>query len=395
MNSEYNRLQSFYACRDTLEDLVFTGSPAEFAQKGLYYDSSSIAVRCAFCRFVFFLFNPTTISDAAAVKHFYEKPGYVHIEKNPRCPHMRVIADDRYKNEPLYLHVFHRLVQDDCRLEVVRLRSFHWIPTVRLDRPADRERVARDGLYYSPRDRAILCAFCRFRATEFCRRPELLLEFRGGGRYATHLINKHHSGTCPFLKESQDRIARECENVSVAETDDLCTPKHPEMEGIGKRYKTFLDEFLRPRQKNFKVRISDLAQCGFYFGHHGDGDLATCYWCDLTLGSWKPEDVPRFEHFQKSNRCRVALLMVDSSEMVALTSSSETESADPPEKMSQEKKEDENILTTKCVVCLEKIRNVLFMNCRHIVCCEKCSLRIHDLCPVCREPVSDKIKVFL
>lgn len=387
MNSEYKRLQSFHGSRVALKKLGFTGSPAEFAENGLYYCCEESSIRCAFCTFEFSLGNNNNNS----VRELFLKPGRVHIKNRPLCGHMTMVAAD----EPLHLHVLHGLVQDDPRLEVVRLRSFRWMPTVKLDHNRDRESVARVGLYYSPRDRAVLCAFCDFRVSEFCRKPELLLKLCGRGRFAAFLIDGHSS--CPFVQKPADEsrrswIIRKFENVAIDETDDLCVPKHPEMETVGKRYGTFCYN----EWPHKKPPSSDLAQCGFYF--RGMLDLVTCYWCDITLGSWQPEDVPRFEHFQKSPRCRVALLMVDSEETVALA----RKGLEDPEKYkyaAPEKKiikEEEEQNTLKCILCCENFRNTLFINCKHFVCCENCSLQINDdACPVCRQPVTEKIKVFL
>ena len=50
--------------------------------------------------------------------------------------------------------------------------------------------------------------------------------------------------------------------------------------------------------------------------------------------------------------------------------------------------------STNCVICMEEARTILFMPCRHLCACKKCSLKIDDRCPICRNIIQDKQKVF-
>lgn len=382
MNSELKRLTSFHVSFNVLCHYQFTGSPAEFAEKGLYYDSA-VGIRCAFCSFYF------SLSNSPDSELFFDKPGYVHVRQNPQCPHMRGISERiPHHNLPLYRHSVHKMVEYDFRLELVRLQSFYRIPSTfgsRFDQTRVRERAARKGLYYDCQ--AIRCAFCSFE------------RFEVGDWVESH-------APCPFSEGKnfrdrlESRIMIEYENVPIAETDALCYPKTPEMENIWNRYETFYEWLHEPR-----IRRKDLAEAGFYFRRVRD--FVTCYWCDVTLGYWQPDDVPRFEHFRKNPRCRVALLALVSNEKIWLARKGlELESEKRMLSRAEfEKLNGENVILKReaeknedlmsCVVCFERFRNVLFLKCKHFVCCEKCSLRINDMCPLCRKPISEKIKVFL
>ena len=49
----------------------------------------------------------------------------------------------------------------------------------------------------------------------------------------------------------------------------------------------------------------------------------------------------------------------------------------------------------KCVVCLERVREIVFKPCSHMVICERCLYNLKELkCPMCRKPVDDIILVF-
>jgi len=48
-----------------------------------------------------------------------------------------------------------------------------------------------------------------------------------------------------------------------------------------------------------------------------------------------------------------------------------------------------------CVICQIETKTVLLMPCRHLCVCKDCSLRHEmDKCPLCRQPVRDKIDVY-
>lgn len=50
--------------------------------------------------------------------------------------------------------------------------------------------------------------------------------------------------------------------------------------------------------------------------------------------------------------------------------------------------------SSTCIVCLQEKREILFLDCRHIVSCENCSTRLNT-CPICRCPISQKLIIYL
>jgi len=48
-----------------------------------------------------------------------------------------------------------------------------------------------------------------------------------------------------------------------------------------------------------------------------------------------------------------------------------------------------------CVVCLDNSPSIAMVPCGHRCCCVDCSPQIGNLCPMCRQNVTQKIKVFL
>ena len=51
---------------------------------------------------------------------------------------------------------------------------------------------------------------------------------------------------------------------------------------------------------------------------------------------------------------------------------------------------------TQCVVCRENDRSILFLPCKHCICCEHCSNNLfNNKCPTCRTEIVDKQHIFL
>lgn len=46
-----------------------------------------------------------------------------------------------------------------------------------------------------------------------------------------------------------------------------------------------------------------------------------------------------------------------------------------------------------CVVCLDKVHEVLFQPCNHLKCCKGCAKEL-DRCPFCREVISNRVNIF-
>jgi CBL proto-oncogene N-terminus, EF hand-like domain/Zinc finger, C3HC4 type (RING finger)/SH2 domain len=47
----------------------------------------------------------------------------------------------------------------------------------------------------------------------------------------------------------------------------------------------------------------------------------------------------------------------------------------------------------RCVVCMDAMRDTVFLNCRHMVCCKVCAPRV-STCPMCRQRITEVLEVF-
>jgi hypothetical protein len=56
----------------------------------------------------------------------------------------------------------------------------------------------------------------------------------------------------------------------------------------------------------------------------------------------------------------------------------------------------EQSTTGACAICMEESSTILFVPCRHLAICSTCEPKYESKeCPICRESVKDRIKVFL
>ncbi|XP_060069768.1 E3 ubiquitin-protein ligase LRSAM1-like [Ylistrum balloti] len=51
-------------------------------------------------------------------------------------------------------------------------------------------------------------------------------------------------------------------------------------------------------------------------------------------------------------------------------------------------------VNSECVVCMDQPTDVIFLNCGHVCTCKDCSVKVQD-CPLCREPIIQRIKLMI
>ena len=59
-----------------------------------------------------------------------------------------------------------------------------------------------------------------------------------------------------------------------------------------------------------------------------------------------------------------------------------------------EKKNKENDNNMKCIICLTENKCFLFIPCKHLACCEKCSKKVKN-CPICRSKIDYSFKIYV
>ncbi|GFS54966.1 e3 ubiquitin-protein ligase IAP-3 [Trichonephila clavipes] len=138
-----------------------------------------------------------------------------------------------------------------------------------------------------------------------------------------------------------------------------------------------------------------LAKCGFYYT--GGLDVVTCYCCNGSLGNWKTSDDPLTEHEKFFPHCEYMHLIrmkLNNKAKCLLKNQILQETCKTlkvQEVAASRNTRAEN--TIICKICMNDEMNVIFQPCSHFISCHICAEKIFD-CPLCRNPVIHKMKVF-
>uniref|UniRef100_A0A336LXC9 CSON007018 protein n=1 Tax=Culicoides sonorensis TaxID=179676 RepID=A0A336LXC9_CULSO len=120
-----------------------------------------------------------------------------------------------------------------------------------------------------------------------------------------------------------------------------------------------------------------LAQIGFYF--IGPTDLVKCYFCNVEIGMWQPEDNPVEEHLRWSPNCPLLHGRETISKCGGVAMEEPKTAAVSDSKM--------------CKICYECEYNTAFFPCGHIIACAKCASSVTK-CPYCRQPFTKVMRVY-
>jgi baculoviral IAP repeat-containing protein 7/8 len=147
------------------------------------------------------------------------------------------------------------------------------------------------------------------------------------------------------------------------------------------------------------VSAIDLAVAGFMYT--GEGDRVICVYCRGILHSWQPGDVPAMEHSIYYPDCPsidedyIPFDLPPPFDIPPPLAHVVPNSATLDEGFQEEAISVEPIPESLlCRVCVTHERDTVLLPCFHLVLCVDCRSRLAS-CPVCRQPITGSIKVFL
>jgi hypothetical protein len=146
------------------------------------------------------------------------------------------------------------------------------------------------------------------------------------------------------------------------------------------RRKTFLGF-----EEKFNIPISEFVEAGFYL----QSSELICYYCGLTLENYASGiTYPSEVHAICNGTCPYLLALFDKTFILKVR---QKYIKWCPEKVQME--EDSQQAKGKCIVCLDKIANILYMPCRHLATCGSCKTML-EKCPVCRAICLSFIRIY-
>lgn len=120
----------------------------------------------------------------------------------------------------------------------------------------------------------------------------------------------------------------------------------------------------------------DLAEAGFFYTDASD--CVTCFSCGVNLNNWQPFDNVYIQHSIFSPKCKYINFKKGHKFVKSHTKLEQNQELD----------------AYKCSVCLDQMKNTLFLPCSHITTCKQCARQL-VYCPICRSLIREEKDVFL
>lgn len=175
------------------------------------------------------------------------------------------------------------------------------------------------------------------------------------------ILFKHYT----FHKKTKKFVKK-----TYIEDDIVQSANFPEYGTKSSRLNTFTDWPIE-----YFLKSEDLAECGFFYT--GKSDNVTCFSCGGGLNTWQPSDDINLVHALFFPNCKY-LNYQKGCEYV----------------QTHQKKIRENHDSYKCNICLDKLKNILFLPCAHVTSCQSCARQMVN-CPICRCLILEEKEVFL
>lgn len=334
----------------------------------------------------------------------------------------------------------------DLRHEINRYDTFkNWLPSS----VALTERLAAAGFYFAGQGDTVECFDCHVQLNNWQEGDDPMADHRKFSPQC-RFVRKLPCGNVPLVVNPRPRSVTEMSSLQEVEYFPhlLHRAKHPEYCNYRKRLATF-DTWPSTKTQT----PTELAEAGFY--HVGREDHVLCFYCGVALRNWEDNDIPWEAHAKWMPECFYVLsikghdyvLSVNSPEGIDVTeqtlelgAASHLSSNDPipfvvsegydednvdnirrasrvlqlreeflmaeakeqigknrevlKDKNNQEEREEELVEDTlQCKICFVQKRNILFLTCGHVVCCNSCSKMVNNVCPLCRKRIMGMVQI--
>lgn len=199
-------------------------------------------------------------------------------------------------------------------------------------------KLAKAGFIYGGEDDIVLCPFCQVEGFRWLEDDNPLEDHLQWNPY------------CQFFDIDDSRFIRRRRGSMYF---DKAT--------FDSRLETFKDWPISMSQKP-----NDLAKAGYFYT--GRGDIIKCFHCGTLLRNLLPTDNVMQLHKSLFENCEFLQMYSDGDE-----------------------EEKENSL---CKICMTNELSILFLPCKHLVCCKNCSVTLNHCC-ICRRVITGYLRVYL
>lgn len=139
----------------------------------------------------------------------------------------------------------------------------------------------------------------------------------------------------------------------------------------------------------------EMADAGFFYT--GQSDKVRCYYCDGGVKDWNPEDKPWEEHARFFQYCQY-VLCIKGEEYIKYIARQPIQRFKEP---TSHKRSEVELNTSKvvdinmsCKICFQEELCICFIPCGHAITCARCALCLNNICPLCRKPFNQYMKLY-
>lgn len=288
---------------------------------------------------------------------------------------------------------------EDMTIEENRLRSFTSKPGWPVDCPVKPHDLSKSGFFYTGDRDKVMCAYCRGR---------LLNWSPGDSAFGEHM---RHFPRCSFLEklakeaEERDELSRRTANISINSSDSENSFQHQGNSGFGGQY--LLDMWMdTPTVKivrDLGMQETFIKQALVELANQGITELTSAAVLDIVF---RLEDESRIQTEEgvadSDSPMDTSERNPEQNDMPVEETESLSPQPQPPSKhlpdahpFSQLQLENKRLKkSAMCRECGERVANVLFLPCRHLGSCDRCSSDLHQ-CKVCKQAILGTVKTFM
>lgn len=169
-------------------------------------------------------------------------------------------------------------------------------------------------------------------------------------------------------------------NFRNKDTTTKMQPVHPKFTSERKRFDSFSDWPVALKQSP-----TELAESGYFYTNYSD--WVVCFYCGNGVTYWEENDKPHEQHALHSPNCRYLRVLKGEGFIREVSKNIKPSKVIP---YTYNKRTD----VKECVLCCDNERNVVFLECGHIITCISCGLMSSE-CAICRTKISSLKRAYL
>lgn len=251
------------------------------------------------------------------------------------------------------------------------------------------EEFVKSGLYFTGDEDILKCCWCNHAMGQWVSEEDPLERHLNEQPDCMFIFDQCNSiSVCPYCirmvpktkrKRAIEEHSEQCLETAIATLNEVGQfPRNFRMANSSLRLKSFKNWL------NTQTPVQDFIKSGFYWTEKEQ--KLTCFYCHAAFEDDLPFEELLEKHYKLSPCCLFARKKFLSQTFKNLPKKDQSSYSPEMQKRNQDR--------LLCIICCEKEKEVVFRNCGHFISCKSCANGF-DKCPICRENISDIMKVYI